>query len=451
MKKILLSIIALGFACHSFAQDSTVYKLNQLVNAYADAGRFNGSILIAKQGKILLQKGVGIRDAKDNSMNDENTVYQVASVTKQFTAAVVLKLIELKKMALTDKLSKYYTGFPNGDSITVYHLLTHTSGLHNFTEADSSIQETDEKRMVPYLKTLKPDFKPGTGWHYSNSGYVMLGYIIGKVSGMSYWQAVRKYIFIPLGMTSSGFDFAHLNNKDKAIGYDVLDDTLKQPAVITDSTVPFGAGAIYSTVKDLYKWHQGLQAYKVVGKALMDKAYMPCAQSNYGFGWQIDSMFGKKVVSHSGSISGFGSNLARVMDYDVFIAVLSNKGGSTQEAMGITNKLLAILYNQPYSTPVKRIPVVVSDSVLKRYTGKYEIAEMNLTIDVFMYNGAFIAQPYRDGHPGMTATLLALDNHRFYIKNDEETETTFDVDNNGVVHGLEILQMGTKRYAKKIQ
>ena len=428
MKKILLSIIALAIVYAAFAQDSTARKLDEMVTAYAGMGRFNGSVLVAKQGVVLLQKGYGIKNADDNSLNDENTQYQIASVTKQFTAAIILKLVELKKMALTDKLNKYYNGFPYGDSITIEHLLTHTSGLRNFTEEDSSISETDEKRMVPYLKTLKPDFAPGTNWHYSNSGYVMLAYIIGKVSGISYWQAVRKYIFTPLQMTNSGFDFTHLAGREKAVGYDVLNDTLKQKANITDSTVPFGAGSIYSTVEDMYKWHRGLLEYKVVGKALMDKAYTPCAIHNYGYGWQIDSVYGKKIVSHSGAIAGFGSNFARVTGDDVCIVLLSNKSGSTFDVMHLTNKLLAVLYNMPYTIPVKKTPVALSEDVLKRYTGTYEIEEMHLTVEMFINGGKLVAQPRRGDQPGPTSVMLATGNSHFYGENDEETEITFDIE-----------------------
>lgn len=451
MKKIISLICTLIICTCMFAQDSTSQKLDELVTAYANLARFNGAVLVAQHGKILLHKGYGIKNADDNSLNDANTKFQIASATKTFTSTVILKLVELKKMSLKDKLSKYYSGFPYGDSITIENLLTHTSGLRNFTEEDSAINETDEQRMVPYLKTLMPDFAPGTNWHYSNSGYVMLAYIIQKVSGMSYWQAVRKYIFEPLQMNNSGFDFAHLAGNEKAVGYNVLNDSAKQRSPITDSTVPFGAGAIYSTVIDMYKWHHGLQSYKIVSKDLMEKAYEPCALHNYGYGWQIDSAYGKKMVSHSGSISGFGSNFARIPEDDVCIVLLSNKSGSTFDVMHITDKLLAVLYHKPYSIPVKRTPVAISQNVLKKYIGTYKIDEMNLTIDVTAGNGILIAQPFRDGHPGPTSFLHPLSDIHFYDEHDEEVEVTFDVDATGKVSGLKILQMGITKYANKIK
>lgn len=451
MKKIVLMIWVTTISGTLFAQDSTARKLDELVSAYANQGKFNGSILVAAHGSILLEKGYGLKNAASNAKNDANTIFQIASVTKTFTSAAVLKLIGLKKLSLSDKLSKYYGGFPYGDSITIEHLLTHTSGLHSFTEEDSAVNETDERRMIPYLKTLKPDFAPGTAWHYSNSGYVMLGYIIQKVSGMSYWQAVRKYIFTPLKMNSSGFDFAHLASGNKATGYDLLNNPGNQPSVITDSTVPFGAGAIYSTVKDLYQWHLGLQEYKIVRKDLLEKAYTPVRFNGYGFGWQIDSIYGKKMVSHSGAISGFGSNFARIPDDGICIVLLSNKSGSTFDVMNITNKLLALLYHKPYSLPVERTPVTLDTNVLKQYIGAYEIEGMNLMIEITIQNGSLIAQPSRDGRPGPTSVLLAMNSKQFYDQREAEIEVTFDVDDAGKVNGVKILQMGTTKYAKKIR
>jgi CubicO group peptidase (beta-lactamase class C family) len=451
MKKIILLMYVLITYNNLFAQDSTAKILDELLTAYANIGKFNGAALVAQNGIILLQKGYGIKNADKNTMNDANTKFQIASVTKTFTSTVVLKLVELRKMSLADKLSKYYKGFPYGDSITIENLLTHTSGLRNFTEEDSAITETDEQRMVPYVKTLKPDFPPGTNWHYSNSGYVMLAYIIQQVSGMSYWQALHKYIFDPLQMHSSGFDFTHLKGNEKAVGYDVLNDSIKQPAPITDSTVPFGAGAIYSTLKDMYKWHRGLQAYKIVNKDLMEKAYKPGALHNYGYGWQIDSVYGNKMISHSGSISGFGSNFARIPQDDICIILLSNTSGSTFDVMHITDRLLAVLFHQPYSIPFKRTAVAISQDVLKKYIGTYKIDEMNLTIDIAANDDKLIAQPYRDGHPGPTSILHPLSDTHFYDEHDEEVEVTFDVDATGKVNGIQILQMGIKKYANKIK
>jgi hypothetical protein len=188
-----------------------------------------------------------------------------------------------------------------------------------------------------------------------------------------------------------------------------------------------------------------------VGKALMDKPYTACAKNNYGYGWQIDSLYGHRVLSHGGAISGFGSNFARIQEDDICIVVLSNKAGSTGETMHITNKLLAILYNQPYSIPVKRTKLAIHDNELQQWLGTYEIAEMHLTITVSISNGVFIAQPSRDGQPGPTSVMLYMGNSRFYDQRDEEVEVSFDKDNSGKIKGMVILQMGIEKYAAKIK
>src|SRR6186997_2017452 len=254
MKKILILVAALCMVHLNFAQEAD--KLDALINAYAKMYKFNGAALVAKNGVILLNKGYGYRDAENKVANNEQTIFQLGSVTKQFTSAVILKLQEEKKLSVSDKLSKYFPGYPKGDSITIEHLLTHTSGIYNYTN-DGDFMTTEvtkpasrEKMMA--LFTNKPlDFSPGTSWNYSNSGYSLLGYIIEAVTKKPYYQAVRKYIFTPLHMTHSGFDFTHLKKKEKATGYFSLQGKNATPAPIVDSTVAFSAGAIYSTVGDL--------------------------------------------------------------------------------------------------------------------------------------------------------------------------------------------------------
>ena len=362
-------VYAIGLAHYACTQDSTAQKLDELMQAYSNQGKFSGSVLVARQGKILLNKGYGYRNYKDQLVNDPHTVFQIASVTKQFTSTVVLKLVELKKLSLTDKLSQFYPGYPHGDNITIKHLLTHTSGIWDYTRNGDlmhtqTLRSVSKEEMMGYFKDQPLDFAPGTGWSYSNAGYFLLGCIVEQVTGMSFEKAVRKYIFDPLKMQHSGFDFIHLSSMDKAVGYKI-DSTGKRssPAAIVDSTVPFSAGSIYSTVEDLYLWHQALQQYKIVGSALMQKAYTP-VKNNYGYGWIIDSLYGKRMVSHSGGIFGFRSDLARVPEDDVCVILLSN---SEIPGLGnITRRMLAALYGKPYAIPVQLEAVPVKEEVLKR-------------------------------------------------------------------------------------
>ena len=226
MKKVLISIAVLIIFHNCFAQDDAA-RLDTLLNAYQQLGRFNGSALVAKNGTVLLNKGYGYRNHEAGVLNDEHSIFQMGSVTKQFTSAVILKLQAEHKLSVSDKLSKYFPEYPKGDSITIKELLTHTSGIYNYTNNGDFMKNEITKpktreEMMALFENKPLDFSPGTSWSYSNSGYSMLGYIIEKVTKSSYEQAVRKYIFSPLKMTQSGFDFAALKSPDKTTGYLVL-------------------------------------------------------------------------------------------------------------------------------------------------------------------------------------------------------------------------------------
>lgn len=467
MKRTLAMLWAIGMTQFALAQDSTAQKLDELMQAYTNLDRFSGTVLVARQGKVLLEKGYGIKNYKDSSLNDAHTVFEIASITKTFTSAMILKLVELKKLSLTDKVNKFYPGYPHGDSITVEHLLTHTSGIWDYTR-DNDFRLAPIHRSIPIMETIhffkdKPlDFSPGTGWSYSNSGYYLLGYIIQQVTGMPYENAIRQYIFKPLGMDHSGFDFTHLASLDKAVGH-YADTTEKptKPAPIADSTGPYAAGAIYSTVEDLYKWHRGLQSYTIVGRSLLQKAYTPFPLSpppsrspererlqrrnNYGYGWIIDSLNGKLMVSHSGGIFGFRTDFARVPGDDVCVVLLSNMETDSRDQ--ITRRLLAIVYGKPYTVPERLKAVPVREEILKRYQGTYRIEANGVLVEVVLENGRMMARP----HNGPVSELLALDDTHFFLSNDHEFKISFEADERGHIVRMMVNPDGTPKPATKIK
>lgn len=231
-----------------FGQDEKE-KIETLINAYVRQNTFSGSVLVAQHGTIILNKGYGPRNLADKAVNDENSIFQLGSITKQFTSAIVLKLQEEKKLNVSDKLSKYFPGYPKGDSITIEQLLTHTSGIYNYTNngafmANEVTKPATREKIMALFKDKPLDFSPGTGWNYSNSGYCLLGYIIEDVTKQPYYAVVRKYIFTPLQMTHSGFDFTDIKDPKKATGYFKVDDAENRAAPIVDSSVSFAAGAI---------------------------------------------------------------------------------------------------------------------------------------------------------------------------------------------------------------
>lgn len=430
MKKIMATLCLLIGLSSEISAQSTSQKLEKLMSAYAQNREFNGSVLVAQGGKILLEKSYGFQNLEKKISNTPATLYPIASITKTFTATLILKLVELNQLSLQDKLSKYYPDYPKGDSITIENLLTHTAGIFNYTKDNDFMytqagKHASEQKMLSLFKNKPLDFSPGKGWNYSNSGYALLGYIIEKITGMSYYSAIRQYIFVTLNMRNSGFDFVNLPNERKALGYysDAGKDYNKQ-APLEDSSVVFAAGAIYSSVGDLYKWHQGMQKNRIIQKSMSEKAYTPFRQ-NYGYGWIIDSLYHKRTVSHSGGLPGYRSNFARITEDDVCIILLNN---TEIPGLGmITNNLLAVLYNQPYKLPVSKQAIKLDDSVLKRYTGSFEVEKQKLVIEFKIENNTLIVYPVN----GPRSVLTPKTESSFFDSEQESIEISFQKDETG--------------------
>ena len=443
MKKIflLLSLLCIGY--FSFAQGD---KLDTLMSAYAKLHKFNGAALVAKNGVILLNKGYGYRNAENKVANNEQTIFQLGSVTKQFTSAVILKLQEEKKLSVSDKLSKYFPGYPKGDSITIEHLLTHTSGIYNYTNdanfmTNEITKPASREKIMALFKDKPLDFSPGTSWNYSNSGYSLLGYIIEAVTKKPYYQAVRKYIFTPLHMTHSGFDFTHLKKKEKAMGYFSLEG--KNPAIAptVDSSVSFSAGAIYSTVGDLYLWHKALQKNTVLSKAQQEKAYTP-VKNKYGYGWGIDSIGGKRVVSHGGGIHGFITEISRVPEDDVCVILLSNASDPLGD---ISKNIFAILYGKEYVLPKERIVMKLPEEKLKQYEGEYELNK-DLHVIINLKDGELVATP-----TGQRAEVLYAEKEDLLFVKSQDIQLEFTRNEKKEVDGFILHQGGAKIPCKKIK
>ncbi|MDB5032696.1 serine hydrolase [Mucilaginibacter sp.] len=446
MKKILLTALAL-WPVQTLIAQTTAKKLDSLMNGYTQVHKFNGSVLVAKNGRIVLEKGYGFKNFKAQTLDDANTIYQLASITKQFTSTVILKLIEAHKLALTDKLTKYYPNYPNGENITIYNLLTHTAGIPNYTLDSVFMKDIVHKQAKPLsivdalIKYNKADFAPGTNWKYSNQGYQLLGEIIEELTKMTYYQAVRKYIFIPLHMYNSGFDFIHLKSSNKATGYYTYPSkNNSQEASIIDSVETFSAGSIYSTIGDLFKWHKGLQDHQIISKASLDQAYTP-VKNHYGFGWQIDSLYDKRVISHSGDIWGFKTNIARITDDDVCVILLNNI--EDEEMRGeVTRDILSVLYDKPYAVPVKRREIKIDEEILKKYAGIY--VTPNFSMEVTIENGQLWIQT-----TGRPKEKMFAQTTNFFFSKEAEAQIKFENDETGKVDKVTIYVSGRQLEGKK--
>lgn len=438
MKKVLLILLTFGLTQTLFCQKTTEEKLDELITAYCKVNKFNGSVLVAQKGKILLEKGYGIKNAQNKTMNDANSIFQTYSITKTVTSTLILKLAELKKMSLTDKLSKFYPEFPKGDSITIENLLTHTSGIYDYTHGND-MKDQSEKSFISFIQTKPLEFSPGTNWSYSNSGYWLLGFIIKKVTNMSYEEAVKEYIFKPLNMIHSGFDFKALSNIYKTTGYEIFSDKVKKEAVIYDFPGPFAAGAVYSTVDDLFKYHNGLQTFKIINEQTSNLAFTPI-KNNYGYGWMINSYEGNKTVSHSGGAAGYRSNFVRIPTKDICIILLNNHENANLEA--ITRKILDILFEKPYELPFE---IRLNEETLKRYVGTYEIAAPHLIMYVSVEDGRLAAQVQ-----GQPKTILWAQKESYFFSEEAQGFIEFKKGITGKIDSMVLSQRGRKFTGNRI-
>ncbi|MEZ4857674.1 MAG: serine hydrolase domain-containing protein [Flavobacteriaceae bacterium] len=349
-------------------------QIDSLMKTYAAYGRFNGSVLVSLHGKVVYKKGFGYANNETHIPNKSDTKFRIASITKQFTAMAIMQLVHEKKLSLTTPITTYLTDYPRktGDSITIHHLLTHTSGIPNFTSFPNykSVmrQENTPSSLVTLFANEPLEFSPGTPrFHYSNSNYIVLGAIIEKVTGKTYEQVIQEKIFTPLGMTNSGYE--HEENKDAntALGYDKqLNQFL--PAHYIHMSTPFAAGGLYSTAEDLFLWDQALYTEKLLPKSQLDQMFYPYTPY-YGYGWDIDKMaIGNtseeiKYLGHSGGINGFHTLITRFPETKNMVVLLNNTSGAP--LLEITQAITGILHNKPFSYIKQSITTTLEQQIKK--------------------------------------------------------------------------------------
>jgi len=310
---------------------NTQLKIINYIKDYSKEYEFSGTILVAQGSTIILNKAFGMADYENNIPNTTQTAFEIASTTKQFTATAILKLQEKKLLNVQDKLSKYIPDYPNGDEIKIYNLLNHTSGIHDYVESAESIESGNYastlEELIELFKNKPLDFDTGTEFEYSNSNYILLGYIIEKVSKKNYKDYIKENILKPLNLSNTGFLSNKATIKDKALGYDTIDNNENEykKTIDTEGSLISSAGEIYSTVEDLYRWEEALYAGKIINKESLKEMFTPNS-SDYGYGWFIyESSKGNKIISHGGNLSGYTSYVKRNVDKKYLIIILSNR------------------------------------------------------------------------------------------------------------------------------
>jgi len=341
-------------------------KLDSLMNLCHDYRIFSGSVLVAKRGEIIYQKAFGIADRRWDIPNRVNTIYKIGSITKQFTALLIMQLVQEDKIRLDGKVSDYLDYFPqeNGNKITIHHLLCHSSGITNlalhykdwFTER--WLKDYTTREFIDLFSHIELQFEPGSQWSYSNGGYYLLAAIIEEVTGKTYGEAIEEKIFEPLGMAESGYLDAYTIVPSLANGYDYWDFQYFNTAY-NNPSVHKGNGGLYSSVGDLFKWDCALYNEKLLLRKNIDLIFNPQMNMRsdvaYGYGWVLQEKYlpGQEekitIEEHFGSDNGFNNVITRIPNEQYLIILLSNT--SQSDVRLIRSQIINILYDQPVHCP----------------------------------------------------------------------------------------------------
>ncbi|WP_099361529.1 serine hydrolase domain-containing protein [Fredinandcohnia onubensis] len=369
----------------------TQQKLDNYMNSLGDHGYFNGAVLVAEKGKILLSEGYGFASFQYEVPATSKTKFRIGSLSKAFTAFAILKLVEQGKLALTDTVDSFLPSYKSWRNITIHHLLSHTSGIPDFTSSPDYWSRTmrlqaNLEQVLKSIKDLPLEFKPGERMEYCNTGYLVLTALIEKNSGESYSTFLEKTIFQPIGMKDSGVDDGRTIIPFLAKGH-TIHKTLIHTEFI-DMSFPLGAYGLYSTVEDLFKWSQALRKGNILGKELIDRMFTPYLDG-YGYGWfLLDAQ--EKVACHSGDINGFVSDFYLYVNEDVTIIVLSNLNLTPVEK--ISSDLKNIVFGKDVHL-IETQQVNNEEFDTTQLLGVYENENTKLTIETNGKNSLFLHAP----------------------------------------------------------
>lgn len=437
--------LLLVFAASAAAQELTP-KFDEYLNALVKHRGFTGSVLAARDGKIIFSKGYGLANVELDVPNTPQTKFRLGSVTKQFTSAAILLLQERGKLSVQDPICKYVDNCPVAWSeVTIHHLLSHTAGIPNFTAFPDYLPKmmmpVTVQDMIARFRDKPLDFKPGEKWSYSNSGYFLLGFIIEKASGESYESFLQKNIFEPLKLTNTGYDHFDSILKNRATGYSLAKGKMAN-SLYLDMSQPYAAGSLYSTVEDLFAWNEALYSGRLLSAKSLEAMTTP-VKNDYGYGLGVQTKLGRKAISHGGGINGFSTFIARFPEEKVTIVVLRNADYGSPGPGQVSQDLAAITFGEKYEIPAPITEAKVDPKIYDAYVGRYELAP-NFILTISRDGDRLMAQA--TGQPQFQ--LFPESETKFFVK-AVEIKITFVKDAMGKVTHL-ILHQGGDRQAKKI-
>lgn len=427
----------------------TAKELDTLARAYFSQGKFAGAVLVACGDEILLSKGYGLANHEYDIPATPTTPYRIGSMTKPFTALAMMQLIEEGTLSLDDTVSHFLPDFPNGEHITIYHLLSNTSGIPDYIltpEYEAIKRYPIATRTLIDLFWHKPlQFEPGTDFGYSNSGWVLLGYLLEQIDGLDYGAVIQARIFNRAGMMHSGYQWDQPLIRGRAVGYaDTGAEIIHADAI--DSTTMHGAGGLYATAEDLYRWAVALRENQLVKRKTLEQMSKPIYEG-YGLGWECYRLHRREVVAHSGGMPGFISNFVRFPAEDVIIILLSNLSSAAFADM--TDKLAAAVFGEPYQLPSAHTFIDVDPALLADYTGDYTVT--------FFGRASRLTFTVEDGKltmnvPGLPKSVLgALSETTFYGRSKGDITMTFVRGAGGRVQTIDMNWAGHKLTATRTE
>jgi CubicO group peptidase (beta-lactamase class C family) len=362
--------------------------IDKLMTTLHERGQFNGAILVAEHGNVLYRRGFGKADIRTGAAFAPDTISDIGSVTKQFTAMAMMMLAERRRLSYDDLISKYipeFSGASHLGRITVRQLLTHTSGIPDY--GDLGIEDSGLNQDSLITALLKRDTevsKPGTKYQYSNVGYALLAIVIQRVSGQRFSDFLAQEIFLPCGMRSTFvYDGWLVKRSGMAVGYDTFGQVDNGGA----TSIP-GDGGIYSTVDDLFKWDQALNTEKLVTRATLAEAFTPArveeGKSKYGFGWNVGSDSSNRYVWHTGSHAGFRAFIERRLNQQLTVIMLTNMGNSKRQE--INSAIQHILAGEPYILPkqsgAQELYRTIHESGIQKALQQYQVLKRGNEYDL---------------------------------------------------------------------
>lgn len=392
-------------------------SIDSLMRSYYLADNPGAAIRVMKDHKLLFESSYGKANLEEQIENTPETIFKIGSMTKQFTAICIMKLVEDKKIALSDLLTDFYPElFKDHAPITIQQMLSHSSGildLPKFKEIRSRMRvESKAIDLIKIISSAPLEFNPGDQYKYSNSPYIILGGILEQVTGMTYAEMLQQFIFEPLGMRKSYFtDVANIKG-DKAKGYFSRPDSYA-PAPDVNHTLMFTAGGIWSTVGDLAKWNEALYGDKLISRKNIELAFTPNLlntgmDTGYGFGFRSCEINGEKSIEHGGGIFGYNSYGIRIESEGAYVIILSNFEGGNKYA-DLAAQVAAIAIDKPYMKSEKGKNI--SPKKLKRLTGQY-LQENGDTLIVALKNDQLYVT--RSGKSEQALSNLGDRNFRIY-------------------------------------